>query len=157
MTDKQFAVECAEEFASTFKGWLDGRGGLAAWKSIYLADPGAGCTTPALDDEGKPYPKPHWKYGNTPEVITDENQVGVLIEVLFKEVRVALRISSNGLTLKLTEGSQRKLEKALAKCRELHGNAHYRKGDMFDRCIRVYYTSAVVPLPEYLKSKGDTP
>lgn len=149
-----FATECRPEHAEKFALWIADRGGLAIWRSVDLSDLRASWTTPVLDPDGKPYQKPHWKAGNTPEIVTDPARVGVYTEVLFKSIRVSLRRGSNGLSLKLTDASQRRVDVAMAACKEKHGSSHYRTGDLMFPSVEVFYTSKVVPLVEYIAKQG---
>ena len=104
--------------------------------------------TPALTTDGQPTTKPGWSYSSTPEIITDPADVGIYEEALFKAVVVTLRRSSNGLSLKITDASQRKVDRLVAACEEKHGSAHIRKGVLPDAVasIGVYYTVNTVPL-----------
>ena len=80
--------------------------------------------------------------------ITDPAQILVYQEALFKAVPVALRRSSNGLSFKLTDASQRKVDRLMEQCRDKHGSAHYRKGVLPDKTasIGVFYTTHTEPL-----------
>ena len=75
-------------------------------------------------------------------------RAGVTQEALFKAVPVALRRSSNGLSFKLTDASQRKVDRLMEQCRDKHGSAHYRKGVLPDKTasIGVFYTTHTEPL-----------
>jgi hypothetical protein len=131
------------------RDWIATRGGIAKWQSADLSRPGDSCLTPALAADGTPTTKPSWHYSNAPAVIvTDPAQVGIYAEELYKAVPVALRRSSNGLSLKITDASQRKVDRLLAACRDKHGSAHYRKGVLPDvtASIGVFYTTTLEPL-----------
>ena len=142
-----FQIECSAQDAPRFRDWVANRGGVAVWKSINLSNPGASWSTPALDADGKPLGKPTWQAANEPTIVTDPAQIGVYKEVLFKAFRVGLRMA--GLSLKLTDAAQARVDRELTKCRDKHGNAHYRKGVMpGEPGIGVFYTSFVVPLTE---------
>lgn len=138
---KSFIIEGRPEHAGKYRDWLRTRGGLALWKSVNLSNPGAEWVTPA------DALKPTWEAAQNPTIVTDPAQVGIYTEVLFKRVRVALRMSGNGLSTKLTDHSQRKLDKALDACREKHGSAHYRISTEDDGPgVNVYYTAGIEPL-----------
>jgi hypothetical protein len=98
-------------------------------------------------------PKPTWKAGNVPLIVTDPAQVGVYAETLYLKLTVSLKRS--GLTLRLTDASQRKLERTMQRCHDRHGNAHYHKGGMFDPSIYVCYASESIALPEYLATQQE--
>lgn len=91
-------------------GYFSQSGGIEVWGSLNLSDPGKQWITPLGGS------KPHWGATSQPvQTITDPNEVQV---VDYKEVdrfRVSLRRSSNGLSLKLTDASSRKLRERLAK------------------------------------------
>lgn len=150
---EQFAVECTPENAPKFRAWLESRGGIARWQSVNLSNPGASWSTPALTEDGKPYPKPTWESGNTPHIVTDAAQVGVFTDALFKAFRVGLR-RGDGLSYKITDAAQRKLDKVMTQCEEKHGDAFYRKGvlDIDGASMGVYYTVGIVPLSEWVQS-----
>lgn len=144
----EFKVECTAANASRFASWIRERGGIAVWTSIDLSRPGEQCSTPVRTDEGLPYTKPHWMYGDTPVIVTDPAQVGVYTETVFKVIPVVLRRSSNGLSLKLADSSQRNLDRVLDRCRTKHGNAHWKRGGLDDRpSMSVFFSGDLIPLP----------
>lgn len=152
--DTRFKHECDPENARKFWEWIQNRGGVANWKSINLSNPGASWSTPANDPEGAPTTKPTWQASNQPTICTDPDEIGVYESELFKAFPVALRRA--GLSLKLTDGSQRKLDKALDQCREKHGDSFYRKGvlDIEGASMGVYYTKSVISLREWIEKNG---
>jgi len=101
------------ETAGRVKTWLRDRGGLAVWQSVNLSNLGQTWTTPALTEEGQPYPKPSWKASDAPRIITDLSNVTVRVSKEVKRFHIAIRPGAQGLNLKLTDGSKRKLDKAL--------------------------------------------
>ncbi len=138
-----YLAECHEDDAPRILDWITNRGGVQVWGSLDLSDPGLTSLTPVRDADGNPVHKPHWKYSNAPRhIITDPAQVGVYTEVLFKAFPVSLRHGSQGLTLKLTDAAQRRVNKVTAQCEDKHGNAHIRKGVLPDAMasIGVFYT-----------------
>lgn len=139
---KTFTVEGRPEHAGKYRDWLRERGGLAVWKSANLSNPGAEWVTPADVTV-----KPTWEAQDKPTIVTDPAEVGIYQEVLYKRVRVALRVSGNGLSTKLTDHSQAKLDKVMSACREEHGDSHYRIATELDGPgIDVYYTASIEPL-----------
>lgn len=129
--------------------WLQERGGIAVWESKSLSYPGR-CYTPAnILGSQEPTPSPHWKYGNTPaRVITDRTEITVYDEHLFKMFPVSLRRGGNGWVTKLTDSSMRKLNKVMAECEEIHGNAHWIRGVMENKpaSMGVFWSSETEPL-----------
>jgi len=141
-----------------FEEWIRVRGGVQVWHNLNLSDPGAGNQfTPATmmikdPDDVKgysgskigdivPYPKPHWSVG-AGEVVTDISRfrfVKGYTEI--KRIRVAV-CRGSGLMFKLTDGSQRKVDRALEKAPE---GAVYRKdGGLFDPLREI-----VIEVPEW--------
>ena len=138
-----YRIEISRTDAPRLLDWLATRGGVAIWSSLDLSRAGERVFTPA------DLPRPSWHYPETPtEIVTDRADIGVYDEVLFSAFPVSLRRSNNGLTLKLTDGAKRKVDKAMAACHDKHGNSHYKKGVLEDvpASIGVYYSSEPVPL-----------
>jgi len=95
--------------ASLIYNWLQTRGGLRIWHSIDLSDPHRSMTTPADKSD-----KPHWKMCNAEacRIITDPDDVLVITPKEVKRFHVALRRSSNGMSMKCTDHSSEKIRKA---------------------------------------------
>ncbi len=138
-----------------FEEWIKCRGGVKVWRNLDLSNCGAGpIFTPALKEVEVPlenggmnmipYPKPSWRVDNG-EVVTDISRFRFVKGFKeFKRIRVALR-RGDGLIFCLTDGSQRKVDKALDQAREKFGEATYRKdGGLFD-----YERFIVVEVPEW--------
>lgn len=114
-----------------FEDWIKTRGGILVWENVNLSNPGAGAMfTPVRDAEGKTNCKnspPHWthRYHETCTKIKDFKFVKEMCEV--NRFRVAVRMGSQGLMVKLTDASTKKLHKALDKAKEKTGqDASYR-------------------------------
>lgn len=102
--------------ASKLAGWITDRGGVLVWRSVDLSDPSTVAVSPYLDRDGDVSTKPSWIYANEPALhITDPARIGVIQTEEVKRFHVAVRVSSNGLRLKLTDASSTKLNKALEK------------------------------------------
>ncbi len=113
MADEIEPYEIDSANAEKVKNWVAERGGLAVWGCLDLGNCGKQFMTPALDDEGKPYPKPHWSATNEPRmVITDLEKIMVATMEHFKTIRIALQRGS-GLRIDLTKPSSVRLEKTL--------------------------------------------
>ena len=147
MPDKIYNVmvlDCREKF----KKWIAERGGVQVWNNANLSDPFRGpAFTPALQEievpEANgginfiPYESPSWRYVRG-EVVKDIKRF--IFVVKFKEVkrfRVAVRTGSQGLALKCTDASSRRIHKAL----DQYPGAVYR----FD----YEWQEAVIELPEW--------
>ncbi len=145
---RTYAVECHADNAARFRDWIANRGGIAVWPSINLSTPGASCSTPALTTAGEPTTRPGWSYASKPSrVVTDPADVGVYTEALFKAVRVSLR-RAGGMSLKLTDASQRKVDALLAACEAKHGTASIQRDVLPDApaSIGVFYVTSLEPL-----------
>jgi hypothetical protein len=130
--------------------WLRTRGGLAIWNSVDLSDPGFSMTTPVLTGDLKPYPKPHWKVENQPSrIITDAAEVVVSEDVEVKRFHIAVRMGSQGLTLKLTDASTRRVRKEVEKA----GEGAYYTFDYGTQEAVIMKPAKQTPLLDYLKGK----
>lgn len=104
--------EVAPENAAKMLDWIERRGGIAVWKSVNLSNPGASWSTPALAPDCSPYRKPTWEAESSPyKVITNPAEIVVVTRKEVKRFRVAIRV--RGMSVKLTSGSTRKVDKAM--------------------------------------------
>ena len=144
-----------------FLEWIENRGGVQVWHNLNLSNPGAGNQfTPATMiietalqaagylgckiGDAVPYPSPHWSVGAGENVLDIKHFRFVKGFKEFKRIRVALRRGS-GLNFCLTDGSQRKVDKALDQAREKFGESTYRKdGGLLD-----FERYIVVEVPEW--------
>ena len=80
--------------------WLRTRGGIAVWSNKDLGSPSLGLQTftPALTEDGKPYPCPDWRFGTSgPDfIVTDPAQVSVQSLREVKRVKVRRGPPYNG-------------------------------------------------------------
>lgn len=107
------------ESAQRIAEWLDTRGGIAVWPSINLSNPGASWTTPVNNADGSPTTKPTWEAQNKPErVITNPAEVLVSKDVEVKRFHVGVRLGSQGMSYKVTDGGSRRIRSAVAKAGE---------------------------------------
>lgn len=76
------------------------------------------------------------------------SDIGVYQEKLYKAFPVSLRRSSNGMTMKLTNNSQPKLDKHMQDCRENHGDAFWKKEVLPTKLasMGVFYSSSIEAL-----------
>ena len=95
-----------------FEKWIRDRGGVLVWPNINMSNPGGGdMFTPAKTLAGEPCPKPHWSRGE-PELATDIRVFRFVKEMKeVKRFRVAIRMGSQGMSLKVTDASTRKIRK----------------------------------------------
>lgn len=142
-----FTVFCKVAQAHQFNTWLTKRGGIAVWPSVNLSNPDSVWYTPALKEDTTPYHSPTWQAAIEPStVVTDPSLVGVAVYEEFRRFHVGLRRSSNGLSLKLTDGANRRLDAALMKAGP---NATYYFDYETQEAV-VLKATVVVPLPVWL-------
>jgi hypothetical protein len=132
------------ENAERIDRWLRERGGIAIWQSINLSNPGASWTTPALTEDGKPYPKPTRQAANEPTIITDPADILVAKDVEVKRFHIAVRLGGNGLQYKVSDGGTRRIRKAVVNAGE---GAYY----VFDYAAQ----EAFIMKPESTVSLGE--
>lgn len=135
------------ENAPKIWSWLRERGGLAIWQSVNLSDPGKSWTTPALQLDGSPTPKPTWEAENTPSrIITDPAEVLVSKDREVKRFHVAVRLGRQGLNFKCTDASTRKIRDAVAKA----GNGAYNEFDYYTQEAVIMAPESQVPIAQYM-------
>jgi len=135
MRDEQGRIEVTalpnphEKFAE----YIRDRGGVQVWRNINLSNRDAGdMYTPALTETGEPTPKPHWSVAPG-EVITDITRFRFCVEQReVKRLRIALRMGSQGLMIKLTDNSSAKLRKWLGVIEEKYGKSPCYHWDGWD-------------------------
>jgi hypothetical protein len=139
--------------AEKFSEWLKNRQGIAQWKSIDLSDPGAGCVTPAKAEDGTDYPKPYWKYANTPAfILTSPDDVFLTVSKEVKRFYVAVRRGAQGFKIKCTDASSRKIENTLEKL----GNEAYYEFDYETQEAVFYLPDSKITLTEWRKQHDNS-
>jgi hypothetical protein len=134
--------------ASRIWKWFQERGGIAVWKSVDLATAGQTWTTPLNDAEGNPMIRQNWRLEETPSlVITDPIQVVVDIPREVKRFRVAIRTGSQGLSLKCSNASSRRIHRECAKA----GEDSWYEFDYGSQEAVIFVPGESKPLPEYIK------
>jgi len=113
--EKTQVYEVYPREVTTMREWLTNRGGLAIWECLDLSDAGKTWTTPALSKDGKPTGAPHWAAGKVIATITDIDKVVVTTPKEVRRFHVAVRMGANGLKIKLTDASGRKVRAACEK------------------------------------------
>lgn len=148
MTEK---LHCKSDNALMFNRWINERGGLLVWQSIALDDPEITWTTPAKDPEGNPTTKPSHKASSSPiRTITDPNDVVVITPKEVKRFHVALRLGSQGLTMKVTDGGTRRIRAAVAKY-STDGDTAFYNFDYSTQEAVIYVSGPGIGLPEFIK------
>jgi ribosomal protein S6 len=133
------------ENAEKIWGWLHERGGIAVWTSVNLSNPGAGWTTPARREDGSPTGKPSWQAGDTPQIITDPADVLVSVDKEVGRFRVAVRMASQGLMTKVSDGGARRIRRAVAKA----GEGAYHVFDYSTQQAVIMAPEKTMPLTEW--------
>lgn len=155
-TDRQKRLTCASLDAVKIAGWLRDRGGVLVWDSIALSDPGVTWTTPAFDSQGGPIGRPSWKCGTAPiRHVTDPADVDVIIEKEVKRFHVAVRVGSNGLTLKVTDYGSKRIRKEVSIAEKKFGKDAWYAFDygLYKNAI-IMIEDSRVPLTDWLESRG---
>ena len=130
---------------TTMREWLLHRGGLAIWECLDLSDAGKTWTTPALSKDGKPTEKPHWAAGAVIATVTDPGQVVVTTPKEVKRFHVAVRMGANGLKIKLTDASGRKVRAACEKA----GPEAWHEFDYDNQDAIIFVPGEKVPLKDW--------
>ena len=148
MIDKN-KLQCSPANAEKFWDWIQNRGGVAVWKSVNLSNPGVSWSTPRFteDDPPKPYPKPTWQAENEPSrVITDPADIEVAFDREIKRFGVEIRQSANGLQLKCSDASSRRIEREVARA----GMGAYHEFDYGTQEAVIMKPEKVMPLTEWI-------
>lgn len=140
-------LTCKPENVAKFKDWLQNRGGIAVWVSQRIGD-GQTWSAPALNLDGTPHEPDIWQLrGSKPvRICTDPADVQVCVDVEVKRFHVAVRMGSQGMSLKLTDASTAKVRREVAKA----GDGAYYVFDYGDykNCI-IMRPDKAVPLSEW--------
>jgi hypothetical protein len=139
------SLTITNENANLIATWIKTRGGVAVWKSVDLSDPGKEMLTPADKLQ-----KPHWKMANEPAyIIKEAKDITVITAKELKRFHVATRMSGNGMSIKCTPASSRRIEDAVAKA----GEGAYYVFDYEDEknCV-IMVPDKTVSLTEYMET-----
>ena len=140
-----FRIECDAHNAHTFHDWIQKRGGVAKWLSVNLSNPGASWSSPAITN-GEPTTKPSWESAAQPEfIVTDPAEIGVYTAKEIKRFKIAVRRSGNGMSLKLTDGSTNKVNKAV----EETGPGAFYQFDYYSQEAIIYKQDELISLVEW--------
>ncbi len=145
-------IKTSSEHAEKIWNWLKERGGIAVWNSINLSNPSGSWFTPVNDEHGNKYGKPNWQCSNEPsQIITSADDIEISVDKEVKRFHVAVRQSSNGMMLKLTDSSSEHVRKAVDKAGE--GAYHvFHYGD-YKNCVIMAPVSSQT-LTEWAKENG---
>ena len=119
MSEKQkFKHETDASNAGLIWKWFKERGGILIWGSADFSDPGKTSTSPAVGPDGKPPGRPHWWSTEEPILhITDPVEVGVIKVKELKRFHVGVRMGSQGMCMKVTDGGTRRIRSEVARRR----------------------------------------
>lgn len=139
-----------EQNAPQILDWLKNRGGLAIWESINLSNPGATWTTPALDVNGAPTLQPTWQVASAPvRYITSDAEIIVATDREVKRFHVAIRMGSNGLSFKVSDGGSRRIRKEIIKA----GEGAYHIFDYSAQDAVILRPEKLVPLKDWTRKR----
>ena len=128
--------------------WFQERGGIAVWKSVDMSNPGRSWTTPLRDAEGKPMPKQHWRMEETPSLtITDPAEVVVDVPKEVKRFRVAIKVGAQGMLLKCSDASSRRIRRECEKA----GEESWYEFDYATQEAVIFVPGESKPLPEFIR------
>ena len=138
-------LEVSIENVNKIVNWLKNRGGILVWKSINLSNPGKSWSTPALTETGNPYSKPSWESATNPERhITSFDEINLVTDKEVKRLKIAVRRSSNELSLKLTDASSERVRKA---CDKYPHSTYYF--DYWEQKAVICIPDQIIPLEKF--------
>lgn len=142
-------IKIGGEHAAKLIDWLENRGGIAVWGSADLSDPTYSVFAPVLEKDGKPFGKPSWKCKNEPDrIVKDISEVDVYEPVEVKRFHVSLRIGDQGLKVKCTDASSRRIRNA---CDHAGEGAYYQFDYDTQECV-IYVQNKLIPLAKLKES-----
>jgi hypothetical protein len=129
--------------------WFQQRGGIAVWKSVDMSNAGQSWTTPIKDAEGSPMPRQNWRMEETPSLtIIDPMEVVVDVPREVKRFHVAIKAGGQGLLLKCSDASSRRIRRECAKA----GEESWYEFDYATQEAVIFVPGESKPLPEYIKA-----
>ncbi len=131
--------------ASKIWEWFQERGGVCVWECLDISNPGASWATPLRTADGDNSGTPHWA-ASLARTITDPAEVIVDVPAEVKRFHVAVRPGSQGLSPKLTDGSTRRVRKAVEKA----GDGAWYGFDYATQEAVVWRAGEGVPLTEFV-------
>ena len=139
------------ENAAQIWQWFQERGGIAVWKSVDMTNAGRSWTTPLRDAEGNPTPRQDWRMEQAPSlVITDPAEVTVDVPKEAKRFRVAIKVGDQGMLLKCSDASSRRIRRECAKA----GDASWYEFDYATQEAVILVLGESKPLPEFVAGQG---
>ena len=142
--------KCKPMNASQMIGWFKDRGGIAVWESVDLSRPGDQVFTPATGLDGQPSQKPNWWVGNNPKcIVTNPSEFVVETGREVKRFHIALRVGQQGLKIKCTDGSSRRIRKAVERASQDGTIDAWYEFDYETQEACIYVPDVTVPLDEW--------
>ena len=144
MTYKHACDEC-------FLCWIKTRGGIAVWPSVNLSNPDESWSTPYKMLNGELTPRPNWQAAIQPSgVYTDPAEIEVYIAKEYKRFHVAVRLSGNGMSTKVSDSGTRRIRAAVEKA----GPRAFYLFDYTTQDAVIMVRDTSISLAEWAKQKG---
>lgn len=138
------------DIASQVAEWIEKRGGVAEYASVNLSNPSGTWICPIVDQDGKPTGKPNWQCRSEPEVVAKSlSEVEVVQASEFTRFRVGLK--QKGLSRIVNDGSQRRIDAALARAEKKTERPSFLQFDYATQEAVIMVESGKVPLEDYLR------
>jgi hypothetical protein len=130
--------------------WFQERGGIAVWKSVDMTNAGRSWTTPIRDAEGNPMPRQDWRMEETPSLtITNPAEVVVDVPKVVKRFRVAIKVGAQGMLLKCSDASSRRIRRECQKA----GEESWYEFDYATQEAVIFMPGESKPLPEFVANQ----
>lgn len=134
---------CADKFSD----WMRTRGGIVIWGCLDLGNAGQTWSGPRNTADGTPSTKPHWSATTEPiRVITDSDEI--MVDIPREVTRFHIALKQSGMTIRLTDGSDRKVKKAMKKA----GDGAWYEFDYSTQEAVIYLSSDSMSLTEWMKT-----
>ncbi|MFN9112709.1 MAG: hypothetical protein ACK5XN_21805 [Bacteroidota bacterium] len=138
------------DIASQVAEWIEKRGGVAEYASVNLLNPSGTWICPIVDEDGKPTGKPNWQCRSEPEVVAKSlSEVEVVKATEFDRFRV--RLKQDGSSLTVSDGTQNRIDTALASARWSTGGHSFLQFDYATQEAVIMVEGGKVPLEDYLR------
>lgn len=107
--------QITESIANQIYNWIQNREGVNVWSCVNLSKGPQDLLMPVIDQGGVRDSKPSYDAGKILRVITKLEDLEVVTAKEVKRFYVAVRMGTQGFSLKITDGAKRNIDRALAK------------------------------------------